>query len=241
MRDKGKGETQTGYLLALYMDLLPPELYPKALSYLIDDIKSRDWHLSTGFVGCGYLNPVLTDMGYPDVAYRLLLNDTFPSWGYSIKQGATTIWERWDGWTENKGFQDPGMNSFAHYSFGAVYQWMVENIGGIRTDGPAYKNIVLAPQPGGKLTSAATVYHSIRGPIGTNWKLRNGELSLRVAIPPNTSAMVSIPAKTVADVTEGNRGIDQAKGVRFLRMEGDRAIVAIEPGQYHFVSKSAAR
>ena len=97
---------------------------------------------------------VLSKIGREDVAYRLLFNETFPSWGFSIKHGATSIWERWDGWTPEKGFQDPGMNSFAHYSFGAVYQWMVENIGGIKSDGPAYKHIVIEPQPGGRLTHA---------------------------------------------------------------------------------------
>ena len=103
------------------------------------------------------------------MAFRLLHNDTFPSWGFSIKHGATSIWERWDGWTPEKGFQDPGMNSFAHYSFGAVYQWMVENIGGIRSDGPAYKHITIAPRLDPNLSWAKTSYKSIRGEIATSW------------------------------------------------------------------------
>ena len=95
---------------------------------------------------------VLSKIGRSDVAYRLLHNDTFPSWGFSIKHGATSIWERWNGWTPEQGFGDPGMNSFAHYSFGAVYQWMFENIGGIRQTSPGYKTVLIAPEPGGKLT-----------------------------------------------------------------------------------------
>ena len=120
--------------------------------------RRRGGHLSTGFIGTKDLMLVLSKIGRYDVAYRLLFNDTFPSWGFSIKHGATSIWERWDGWTPEKGFQDPGMNSFAHYSFGAVYQWMVENIGGIRSEAPAYKQIVIDPRPGGRLTRAETSY-----------------------------------------------------------------------------------
>ena len=111
--------------------------------YLADNIASKNNHLSTGFVGVGYLCPVLTEMGHNDTAYKLLLNDTFPSWGYSIKQGATTIWERWDGFTTTKGFQDPGMNSFNHYSLGSVGQWLYQSVAGIDTDPdqPGYKHI----------------------------------------------------------------------------------------------------
>ncbi len=103
-----KGNTQCGYVMALKFELLPEELRPKAAQYLEDDIKAKGWHLSTGFVGVGYLLPVLTNAGKVDTAYRLLLQDTFPSWLFSVKHGATTIWERWDGWTPEKGFQDPG-------------------------------------------------------------------------------------------------------------------------------------
>ncbi|MBN1443745.1 MAG: family 78 glycoside hydrolase catalytic domain, partial [Planctomycetes bacterium] len=150
-----RGNTQTCYVLALAFDLVDGDLAEKAARYLVEDIESRDGHLSTGFIGTKDLMLVLSKIGRDDVAYRLIHNDTFPSWGFSIQHGATSIWERWDGWTPEKGFQDPGMNSFAHYSFGAVYQWMVETIGGIRSDGPAYKSIVIAPHPGGKLTSAS--------------------------------------------------------------------------------------
>jgi alpha-L-rhamnosidase len=105
-----KGETQTGYLLALSMDLLPENQRSDAASLLVKDIERKGWRLSTGFLGVRYLCPVLTEMGYPEVAYRLLLQDEFPSWGYSIRHGATSIWERWNGWTADKGFFNPGMN-----------------------------------------------------------------------------------------------------------------------------------
>jgi len=102
------------------MDLLPEELRPAAAEHHIRAIEEKDWHLSTEFVGVGYLCPALTETGRVDVAYQLLNNETYPSWGYTIRNGATTLWERWDGWTEEKGFQSPNMNSFNHYSLGSV-------------------------------------------------------------------------------------------------------------------------
>ena len=169
-----KGNSQTCYVLPLAFDLLDPPQRELAAKHLVDDIQRRDWHLATGFVGTKDLMLVLVKIGRLDVAYRLMMNDTFPSWGFSVKHGATSIWERWDGWTPEHGFQNPGMNSFAHYAFGAVYRWMVENIGGIRNDGPAYKRILIAPQPGGGLTWAKVGYRSIQGQIESDWKLEGG-------------------------------------------------------------------
>ncbi|HEX8200961.1 MAG TPA: family 78 glycoside hydrolase catalytic domain, partial [Isosphaeraceae bacterium] len=182
-----RGNTQACYVLALAYDLLDEDTAKRAAGHLVEDIEARNWHLSTGFIGTKDLMLVLAKIGRNDVAYRLLENETFPSWGFSIKHGATSIWERWDGWTPETGFQDPGMNSFAHYSFGAVYQWMAENIGGIRSDGPAYRRLVIAPQPGGHLTRARTEYRSIRGLIRTDWRLEGEAFHLGLVIPPNTT------------------------------------------------------
>jgi alpha-L-rhamnosidase len=230
-----KGNMQTCYVLALAFDLLDGDKRQLAAKYLVEDIASRGGHLSTGFIGTKDLMLVLAKVGRNDVAYRLLENETFPSWGFSIKHGATSIWERWDGWTPEKGFQDPGMNSFAHYSFGAVYQWMVENIGGIRSDGPAYKKIVIAPQPGGTLTHAYVAYGSIRGPIESRWKRDGERWELAVTIPANTTATVWLPAADAARVTEGGRALVKVEGVKLLRMEGGRAVLAVESGTYEFV------
>jgi alpha-L-rhamnosidase len=231
------GDTQTAYVLALAFDLLDGERARLAGEHLVDNIAKRDWHLSTGFIGTKDLMLVLTKIGRTDVAYRLIHNDTFPSWGFSIRQGATTTWERWDGWTPEKGFQDPGMNSFAHYSFGAVYQWMVENIGGIRSDGPSYRHIIMAPQMDGQLTHATTRYDSIRGPIETAWKLQGGRFSMKVTVPANTTATVFLPADLRAPssaITEGGRALDGAEGVRLLRREDGRAVLEVESGTYQF-------
>ncbi|MGD0898937.1 MAG: glycoside hydrolase family 78 protein [Thermoguttaceae bacterium] len=232
-----QGNTQTAYVLALAFDLLDEQKRKAAARYLVEDIEQRGGHLSTGFVGTKDLMLVLTKIGRNDVAYRLLGNDTFPSWGFSIKHGATSIWERWDGWTPERGFQDVGMNSFAHYAFGAVYQWMVENIGGIRSDGAGYRRVIVAPQPGGGLTAAKVGYRGIHGWIVSDWKLAGGTFRLTVAVPANTTATVLVPADTAADVTEGGKPLDQADGVKLVRMEGGRAVLAVGSGTYEFVSK----
>jgi alpha-L-rhamnosidase len=191
-----QGDTQTGYVLALSFDLLDRKNADLAANYLVEKIKKRDWHLSTGFIGTKSLMLALAGIGRNDVAERLIHNDTFPSWGFSIKQGATSIWERWDGWTPAKGFQDPGMNSFAHYSFGAVYQWMVETLGGIQSSDPAYKHILIDPQFDSRLNFADTTYDSIRGPIETHWKREGNKVHLKVSIPANTTAKVRLPSGT---------------------------------------------
>lgn len=232
-----KGDTQACYVLALAADLVDGEKAKQAAKYLVEDIEKRGGHLSTGFIGTKDLMLVLAKVGRNDVAYRLLHNDTFPSWGFSIKHGATSIWERWDGWTPDKGFQDPGMNSFAHYSFGAVYQWMVENIAGIRSDAPAYDRIVLAPQPGGKLTWADTSFRSIHGPIATAWKKEGNALSLTATVPANTTATLRLPASQNAAVTESGKPLEQAEGVQIVRRDGDTLVLMLGSGTYQFQVK----
>jgi len=232
-----KGETQTVYVLALAFDLLPKDKREAVTEHLVDDIRQRNWHLSTGFVGTKDLMTTLTRFGRTDVAYHLFHNETFPSWGFSIKHGATSIWERWDGWTPENGFQNPGMNSFAHYSFGAVCEWMFKTIGGIDTEmtpGPAYKNIIIRPRPGGRLTWARTRYDSIRGKIATAWKLTGDTLDLDVTIPANTTATLYLPALDLAGITESRKPVLQAEGVRFIGTLDGNAIFEIGSGTYRF-------
>ena len=213
------GDTQTGYLLALDVDLLPDHLRPVAAQHLVENIVQHDWHLTTGFAGVGLLLPVLTDAGYLDVAYRLLLNDTFPSWGYPLQHGATTIWERWDGWTEQHGFQDPGMNSFNHYALGAVGDWLYRYVAGIDVDPqrPGFDHVVIHPWPGGGLTTATADYHSLRGAIASAWRIDGGAFTLNVTIPPGTTATVHVPAVEPAMPTEGGQPADTSVGVTFAR------------------------
>jgi alpha-L-rhamnosidase len=232
-----KGDTQACYVLAIAFDLVDGERLQQAARYLVEDIEKRGGHLSTGFIGTKSLMQALSKINRQDVAYRLLHNETFPSWGFSIKQGATSIWERWDGWTPEKGFQDPGMNSFAHYSFGAVYQWMVENIGGIRSDGPAYKRIIIAPVIDERLKFVLLNYTSIRGPIALNWTQKGGRMtSLAVNIPANTTATVHVPAARGQVLRERGRPIAEAEGVKVLRTDADRVVVEVGSGFYQFTA-----
>jgi len=197
-----EGDTQTVYLLALHMDLVPDELRERVAERLVADIERHDWHLTTGFIGVGLLCPVLTEAGYADIAYRLLLNETFPSWGYSIRHGATTIWERWDGWTEEGGFQTPLMNSFNHYSLGSVVQWLYEYVAGIRPAKPGYEHVLIAPNPG-PLEWARASFRSVRGPITSAWRQDGDAFRLDVEIPANVTATVVLPGGEAREVGSG--------------------------------------
>jgi alpha-L-rhamnosidase len=228
------GDTQTCYLLALHMGLLPEDRRPAAAEHLVRTIEREDWHLSTGFVGVGYLCPVLTDTGHTDVAYRLLLNETYPSWGYTIKNGATTIWERWDGWTQENGFQSPNMNSFNHYSLGSVGEWLYRYVAGIDLGTPGYSHIIIHPHPGGDLTFARGEYDSVRGRISSSWRVEDGRFTLEVLVPPNTTATVHVPC---ADVSEGGGPVDEADGVKFLRAGKGETVLSVGSGLYEFAGR----
>ena len=229
-----KGDTQTCYVLALWCDLLPRQDREVAVRRLVDDIRSRGTHLSTGFMGTSVLLPVLSAAGNTPLAYQLLLNDTFPSWGFSIKHGATTTWERWDGWTPEKGFQDYRMNSFSHYSFGAVARWMFQTVAGIDTAEPGFQRLLIHPQPAAGLTWVKAEYHSIHGRIATHWQTEGGKLLLTVAIPANTTATVCLPAADPAVVTEGGRPVVESEGVKALPAEGGQSRFEIGAGEYRF-------
>ncbi len=233
------GATQTSYVLALHFDLLPEELRPVAMEELVRDIERRGDHLSTGFVGTPYINRVLSDNGRTDVAYRLLRQTTWPSWLYSVTQGATTIWERWDGWTHDRGFQDPSMNSFNHYAYGAIGAWLYAVVAGIDVDPeqPGYKRIVMRPQPGGELTSASAQLRSPYGLIRSAWTLKDGVFTWEITVPANSTATVYVPAADGAEVREGDAPAAEAEGVRFLRREGGAAVYEVGAGSYRFSAR----
>jgi alpha-L-rhamnosidase len=231
------GDTQTCYVLALHVDMLPEKLRAAAAGHLVEAIEREDWRLSTGFVGVGYLCPVLTEAGHADVAYRLLNNDAFPSWGYTIEQGATTIWERWDGWTEESGFQSPNMNSFNHYSLGSVGEWLYRYVAGIDLGEPGYRHIIIRPRPGGGLRHARSEYDSVRGRISSAWSIEGDRFKLEVTIPPNTTATVHVPAANGARVAEGGRPVEEAEGVEPLRADQGEAILSVGSGRYEFAGR----
>jgi alpha-L-rhamnosidase len=231
------GQTQTAYVLALHFDLLPEKMRPNAVQALIKDIQSRRMHLSTGFVGTPYLMHVLTREGHLDVAYEILLQKTWPSWLYPVTQGATTIWERWDGWTHDKGFQDPGMNSFNHYAYGAIGDWLYTVVAGIEADieQPGFKHILLQPRPGGGLTHVRAAYDSINGRIESSWKIEDNRMEWEVSVPPNTTATVHIPTKTSSKVLEGTRPLDLASGISRIRQDTHALECELESGRYQFM------
>jgi alpha-L-rhamnosidase len=229
-------QTQTAYVLALHFDLLPEELRPAAAAALVRDIKQRDNHLSTGFVGTPYLPFVLTEAGELETAYALLKQTAWPSWLYSVTQGATTIWERWDGWTHDRGFQDPSMNSFNHYAYGAIGAWMFAVVAGIDADPqhPGYKHSVLRPQPGGGLTHARAALATPYGRVASDWRLEGNTFSWQVTVPANTTATAYVPAAEGDEVLEGGAPAEQAAGVTFLRREAGAAVYTLGAGTYRF-------
>ncbi len=231
-----KGNTQCVYAMALKFELLPDSLRTKAAQYLEDDIKAKGGHLSTGFVGVSYLLPVLTQAGKADTAYQLLLQDTFPSWLFSVKHGATTIWERWDGWTPEKGFQDPGMNSFNHYSLGSCGEYLFGGIGGIRLASPGFKTVRIEPVIRDGLTWAKTSYDSIHGQIATAWKRDGNRLTLDVVVPANTTATIYLPAKAGVSITESGEALERVAGLKLVSRDQEVAIIEIGSGTYKFVS-----
>lgn len=231
------GETQTVYCLALHFGLLTEEQRPLAAKHLVEAIAVKAGHLSTGFVGVSYLCHVLAEAGYPDVAYALLHKETFPSWKYSIRHGATTIWERWDGWTEEKGFQDPGMNSFNHYSLGSVGEWMRRRVVGIdlAPGAAGYDRVVIRPLVHASLTFADGHYDSIRGRIRSRWERDGERLALDVEIPANVAAEVHLPSGAGSEIREGGQTVDGAEGVEVVRREKHQTVLRIGSGTYRFV------
>ncbi|MBW8792430.1 MAG: family 78 glycoside hydrolase catalytic domain [Streptomyces sp.] len=223
-----KGDTQTAYVLALSMDLLPDALRQAAADRLVALIEARDWHLSTGFLGTPRLLPVLSDTGHTDVAYRLLQQRTFPSWGYQIDRGSTTMWERWDSIRPDGSFQDPGMNSFNHYAYGSVGEWMYTNIAGIAAGRPGYREIIVRPRPGGAVTTAEARFTSVHGPVATKWRQRSGRFTLTCTVPPNTTAEVWIPTDTPKKVTHTHG--------TFLRQEDGCAVYRVGSGTHEFTA-----
>lgn len=228
--------SQTAYTLALAFDLLTETQKNKAVDYLVADIKARKFHLSTGFLGTPHLCHVLSENGKLDVAYKLLLQETYPSWLYPITRGATTIWERWDGIKPDGSFQLVKMNSFNHYAYGAIGDWMYRVVAGIELDPnqPGYKHIVIRPQPSPDFTFAKASYASIRGMIRSEWAIKNDRFYLEVEIPPNTTATIHLPEADFKSVLEGNTLLNKVKGISEPKQEKKWVLLEAGSGTYTF-------
>ncbi len=193
-------ETQTGYVLALYMNLVPDDLRPAAALKLLELIKNNDWRLGTGFLGTPYLLEVLADTGYSDVAYRLLLNREYPSWGYVIDRGGTTTWERWNG---DQMRSDPSMNSYNHYAYGAVGEWLYRYAAGVDTvsSDPGFHTIYLHPNFDARLGSLTLDYESPYGTIHSEWTVVGNQATWKVTVPPNATGLLSPRATNTASIS----------------------------------------
>ena len=228
--------TQTAYALALHLRLLPEGLRPAAANLLAEEVRARGCRLTTGFVGVGYLLPALSEHGYTELAYALLLQRSFPSWRYAMERGATTIWERWDGWTEERGFQSPQMNSFNHYALGSVAEWVYRFMVGIDMAPGAvgFGQLQLRPHPGGGLSYAEGVYRSARGPIASGWRLGGGGITVEVALPPGSTGTVHVVSADPAAARDRDGRLPDEVG-RFPGALGvGEAVFRVGPGRHEF-------
>jgi alpha-L-rhamnosidase len=228
--------SQTSQVLPLAYGMVPPEYKDRVFNYLVDKIMVEGkGHIGTGLIGGQWLNRVLSDNGRPDVAYTIAGQTDYPSWGYMISRGATTIWELWNGDTA-----DPAMNSHNHVMLvGDLGIWMYEYLGGIRPDlekAQAFRRIILKPVPVDGLESANVTYKSPMGPIASEWKAQGDTFNWTFSIPANTVATVFVPAKDAASVTEGGKPAAEAKGLKFVRMENGAAVYEAGSGQYSIAS-----
>lgn len=226
--------TQTAYVLALEFDMLPEELRKQAAQRLVENIKSYDNHLTTGFLGTPYLCHALTKWGYNDVAYTLLFQKSYPSWLYPVTQGATTIWERWDGQKPDGSFQTIGMNSFNHYAYGAIGDWMYRIVGGIEIGAPGYRKVIIQPQPHDNLTYATASLESAYGLIESRWRREGTQITVAVTIPPNTTAEVWLPYAGLETVFANASSKKDQPVLRNPKQYGNRIAFELGSGKYEF-------
>jgi alpha-L-rhamnosidase len=229
--------TQTAYTLALNFDMFPENLRKQAAERLVDNIKYYKYHITTGFLGTPYITHVLTRFGYDSIAFKLLMQETYPSWLYPVKMGATTIWERWDGIKPDSTFQRPSMNSFNHYAYGAIGDWLYRSVAGIdtREEGVGYKSISIKPHIGGNLTHAKATLQTYYGVVSSAWKLENNALNMDIEIPANTIATIYLPASTEGGITESGQFLNSVKDVQVIPSDSAGYIaVKAGSGKYRF-------
>lgn len=234
---KDVNATQTSYLLALAFDLLSEGKKELAKAYLLETINEADNHLRTGFLGTPLLSRVLDEIGETDLMRDILFKETYPSWFYSINQGATTIWERWNSYSKTEGFNPQRMNSLNHYSYGAVGQWMYERLAGIAPLEAGYKKILIAPLPKTPLTSASASLNTPYGNVSSSWEITNGHFLLEVVVPPNTSAKVTVPGNTSEELLLNGSSLEEKNGIELLKSEGEGFELSVQPGTYKFQSQ----
>ena len=244
--------TQTSYLMALKFGLLPETSVERAREILREKIENNGYKLSTGFIGTSILNQTLSEQGMDDLAYDLLLQRENPSWLYSVDQGATTIWERWDSYTKESGFNkhEWNMNSFNHYSYGVVSEWMFRRVAGIEADEaqPGFKHFFLMPTPDERtyfpagqerITSVKASHGSGYGLIRSEWqRTDDGRIAYTATVPANTTATLYLPLVNENDeIFESGNALEEAEGVTFKGIEDGKAVIGLESGSYEFTTE----
>ncbi|AGZ44920.1 alpha-L-rhamnosidase [Actinoplanes friuliensis] len=221
--------SQTGYVLALGFGLVPSGRTQAVADKLAAKVAARNGHLSVGFMGVENLLPVLAEYGHAATAYQILQQPDYPGWGYMNSRGATTIWERWDGIRTDGSLQDVGMNSFNHYGLGSVGDWLYRTVGGVGPAAPGYKQVLIAPKPGGTLTSATASLLTGYGQTRSEWTRSGSTLTLKVVVPPNATATVKVPASSAAAVTAPAEAVAQGYA-------GGTASYTLPSGSYTFTA-----
>ncbi|PYI53419.1 glycoside hydrolase family 78 protein [Paenibacillus flagellatus] len=234
--------TQTAHALALAFDLVDGETYRRTAATLAKMIEDNKFHLTTGFVGTPYLCHALSRSGYHETAAKLVLQQEYPSWLYSVLQGATTIWEHWDGIKPDGSLWSDAMNSFNHYAYGSIGDWLYQALAGLDTDesAPGYKRIRIRPLPASGFDYAHAAHDSMYGTIESGWRrLADGRLQVDVVVPPNTTADVVLPGAALSGVAEGGRPLAEAEGVADCRQTDDGVRLTLGSGGYRFVYEAA--
>ncbi|MCC2592005.1 family 78 glycoside hydrolase catalytic domain [Tessaracoccus sp. OS52] len=230
-----RGDSQTAYILTIMNDLIPAGMEEQVAAQFVETLERRDFHLSTGFLGVDGLLPALTKIGRSDISYILLQNTDYPSWGYEIGKGATTIWERWNSIMPDGSFGPVSMNSFNHYAYGAVGEWMYRTMAGVSALEPGYRKVLVAPQPGDGITWVDYELDTPYGTVGSSWRFDDaGAIVMDVTIPANATAEVRVPTTSRWAVTEGGLPAASVSGIEFLGIADGAARFALGSGSYSF-------
>ncbi len=227
-----KGDNQSTYVLALDSDILPETIRSAAATQLIRQIEKYDGRLSTGIIATPKLLNVLTRFGYADRAYQLMQSHRFPSLGFMIDQGATTVWERWDNYLPEKGNHKDGMQSYQHVALGGHAQWLYSSVLGIQADlaKPGFSHAIIHPEPGGGVTWAKGEHETIHGTVKSAWRIENGRFMFDLSVPPGMTATVILPAQDFAKIQESDQPLAQAAGIKVR----DTSSIEVQSGQYSF-------
>jgi len=229
--------TQTAHVLTLYFELAEEEHRPRLIHDLLTLIEERGGHLSTGFVGTPYLCLALTEAGAHDVAGQLLMKTDYPSWLYPITKGATTMWEHWDGIKPDGSFWSRDMNSYNHYAYGAIGEWMMRALAGIDMKKPGYAELVLHPRPIEELSFVSAWQKTPYGKVRCEWRIEGDNHIVRCSVPAGTTALIVLEQAALADMTANDRAVSDAAGVMRAWQSDEDVMVEVGSGKYSFVWK----